>query len=164
MNEVLRAFIGRFVVIYFDDILIYSQSREEHLDHLRQVCTVLRREQLYAHPKKCSFLTSEVSFLGFIVSAQGVAADPDKVRAITLWLSPASLHNVRSFIGLTTFYRRFVQNSISVTAPITDCLKVEPFTWTCAAERAFQHVKLLMTQAPVLRLPDFGKVFEVTKI
>ncbi|XP_078443736.1 uncharacterized protein LOC144713115 [Wolffia australiana] len=83
----------RFVVVYFDDILIYSRLTEECLDHLRQVCIVLRREQLYAHPKKCSFVTSEIAFLGFIVSAQGLAADPEKVRVITSWPSPANLHD-----------------------------------------------------------------------
>ena len=108
MNEVLRPFIGKFVVVYFDDILIYSRSREDHLHHLREVCDALRREKLYAHPKKCHFFTTEVSFLGFIVSALGVSADPEKVRAITSWPRPSTIHDIRSFIGLATFYRRFV--------------------------------------------------------
>ena len=161
MNEVLRPFIGKFVVVYFDDILIYSRSREDHLHHLREVCDALRREKLYAHPKKCYFFTTEVSFLGFIVSALGVSADPEKVRAISSWPRPSTIHDIRSFIGLATFYRRFVQNFSSVTAPITDCLKLDTFQWTEAAEQAFSRLKALMTQAPVLRLPDFGKVFEV---
>ena len=161
MNEVLRPFIGKFIVVYFDDILIYIRGREDHQHHLRQVCDALRREKLYAHPKKCYFFTTEVSFLGFIVSAQGVSADPEKVRAISSWPRPSTIHDVRSFIGLATFYRRFVQNFSSVTAPITDCLKLEPLQWTEAAEKAFDRLKALMTQAPVLRLPDFSKVFEV---
>ena len=161
MNEVVRPFIDKFVVVYFDDILIYSRSREDHLHHLREVCDALRREKLYAHPKKCYFFTTEVSFLGFIVSALGVSADPEKVRAITSWPRPSTIHDIRSFIGLATFYRRFVQNFSSVTAPITDCLTLDTFQWTEAAELAFSRLKALMTQAPVLRLPDFGKVFEV---
>ncbi|KAI0507339.1 hypothetical protein KFK09_013461 [Dendrobium nobile] len=82
MTQVLRPFMGKFVVVYFDDIFIYSQSVSQHLDHLRKVCEVLRKEQLYANPKKCTFLVDRVIFLGFIVSAQGVSVDPEKVRAI----------------------------------------------------------------------------------
>ena len=95
------------------------------------------------------------------MSAQGVSADPEKVRAISSWPRPSTIHDVRSFIGLATFYRRFVQSFSSVTAPITDCLKHELLQWTEAAEQAFDRLKALMTQAPVLRLPDFSKVFEV---
>ena len=92
MNEVLCPFIGKFIVIYFDDILIYNCGREDHLHHLRQVCDALRREKLYAHPKKCYFFKTEVSFLGFIVSAQGVSAVPEKVRAISTWPRHLELH------------------------------------------------------------------------
>ena len=161
MNEVLRPFIGRFVVVYFDDILVYSRSRTDHLQHLRDVCAALLREKLYAHPKKCSFFTAEVSFLGFILSARGVAADPAKVSAITTWPPLRDVHDVRSFIGLATFYRRFVPNFSGVAAPITDLIRLEKFEWTKAAERAFEELKRLMTEAPVLRLPDFERVFEV---
>ena len=161
MNEVLRPFIGKFVVVYFDDIIIYSRGREDHLHNLRHVCDALRREKLYAHPKKCYFFTTEVSFLGFIVSAHGVSADAEKVRAISSWPQPFTIHDIRSFIGLATFYRQLIQNVSSVTPPITDCLKLETFQWTEAAEQAFDRLKALMTQAPVLRLPDFSKVFEV---
>ena len=94
MNEVLRPFIGKFVAIYFDDILIYSHEREDHLHHLRQVCDALRREKLYAHPKKCYFFTTEVSFQGFIKSAQGVSADLEKVRAISSWPRPSTIHDI----------------------------------------------------------------------
>ena len=85
MNEVLHPFISKFVVVYFDDILVYSGTRDSHHQHLRQVLDALREEKLYAHPKKCSFFTSEVTFLDFIVSERGVFADPEKVRAIVTW-------------------------------------------------------------------------------
>ena len=161
MNEVLRPFIGRFVVVYFDDILIYSRSRTDHLQHLRDVCAALLREKLYAHPKKCSFFTAEVSFLGFILSARGVAADPAKISAIKTWPPLKDVHDLRSFIGLATFYRRFVPNFSGVATPITDLIRLERFDWTKAAEKAFEELKRLMTEAPVLRLPDFERVFKV---
>ena len=109
MNEVLHPFIGKFVVVYFDDILVYSGTQDSHHQHLRQVLEALRQEKLYAHPKKCSFFTSEVTFLGFIVSERGVSADPEKVRAIVTWPRLGSMRDIRSFIGLATFYRRFIQ-------------------------------------------------------
>ena len=89
--------MGKFLVAYFDDILIYNQSREQHLDYLRQVCSVLRKVELYANPKKCTFLSSQVQFLGFVVSADGVSADPEKIRAIEEWLEHKTIRDVRSF-------------------------------------------------------------------
>ena len=108
MSEVLRPYIGHFLVIYFDDILIYSHSQEDHLDHLRQVCTTLRSKNLFANLRKCHFMTNSVTFLRYVVSSQGVAMDPEKVKAILNWPEPTNLHEVRSFHGLATFYRRFI--------------------------------------------------------
>ncbi|XP_078440850.1 zinc knuckle (CCHC-type) family protein [Wolffia australiana] len=150
MNEVLRPLIGKFVVVYFDDILVYSAMRDEHLQHLRHVCTTLCREKLYAHLKKCSFFVSEVSFLGFILSSRGVAADPAKVEVIATWPKLKNPHDVRSFIGLATFYRRFVPGFSGVTAPLTDLLKKGHFEWTPSVDHAFELVKKLVTEAPVL--------------
>ena len=90
MTQMLRPFMGKFVVVYFDDILIYSSSQTEHIEHLRQICTVLREEKFYANPKKCTFLTTQVQFLGFVVSINGVFADPEKIRAINEWPEPKS--------------------------------------------------------------------------
>ena len=160
MNKVLHPFIGRFVV-YFDDILVYNRSRPDHLHHLREVCTALHREKLYAHPKKCSFFTAQVSFLGFILSELGVSADPAKVKAITTWPQPKDVRDVWSFIGLATFYRRFVPSFSGVAAPITDLIRLERFEWPKATDKAFAELKRLMTEAPVLHLPNFEKVFEV---
>ena len=105
MNHILREFIGKFVVVYFDDILIYSTSLDLHIDHLKSVLTVLREEQLYANLEKCIFCTNHVVFLGFVVSSKGVQVDEEKVRAIQEWPTPKSMTEVRSFHGLASFYR-----------------------------------------------------------
>jgi hypothetical protein len=161
MTQVLRPFMGKFVVVYFDDILIYSKSKDQHVTHLEQVCTALRKESLYANLKKCSFFTDKVIFLGFVVSSEGVSADPQKIKAIVDWPEPKNIHEVRSFHGLATFYRRFIRGFSTIMAPITDCMKQGEFTWSTAATRAFGEVKKKMTEAPVMRLPDFTKLFEV---
>ncbi|XP_040938025.1 uncharacterized protein [Gossypium hirsutum] len=110
MNYVLRSFIGKFCVVYFDDILIYSKSIEDHVRHLKSVLEVLRKETLYANLKKCSFCSDKVVFLGFVVSAEGLEVDQEKIKAIQDWPRLASITQVRSFHGLASFYRRFVPN------------------------------------------------------
>jgi len=161
MTQVLREFTRKFLVVYFDDILIYSKTKEDHLNHLRLVCQTLRENILYANPKKCEFMTTRIIFLGFVVTPEGVFANPKKVKAIVEWPVPASIHDVCSFHGLATFYRRFIQGFSSIVAPITDCIKKEGFQWTKAADNAFLKIKDRMIQAPVLRSPDFLKIFEV---
>ncbi|XP_033139353.1 uncharacterized protein LOC117130859 [Brassica rapa] len=162
MNHVLRSFIGLFVVVYFDDILIYSQSLEEHIDHLKTVLDVLRKEKLYANLKKCTFCTDNLVFLGFIVGADGVKVDPEKVRAIQEWPIPKTVSEVRSFHGLAGFYRRFVKDFSTIASPLTEVIKKEVgFKWGEAQELAFQCLKEKLTHAPLLILPDFHKTFEI---
>jgi hypothetical protein len=108
MNHVLRAFIGKFVVVYFNDILIYSKEFDEHMDHLRQVLDVLRKESLYVNLKRCDFCMDRIIFLGYVVSVKGIEMDGAKVKAIKKWSTPKSITKVRSFHGLASFYRRFV--------------------------------------------------------
>jgi len=161
MTQLLRPFIGKFLVVYFDDILIYSKTKKEHFDHLIQVCTTLRKASLFANVKKCSFFTDQVVFLGFIVSWKGVSIDPQKVQAIVDWPEPKTIHEIHSFHGLATFYRYFIKGFSTIMSPITDCLKQGEFRWSKGANRAFEEVKKKMTEASVMRLPDFTKVFEV---
>ncbi|XP_057543321.1 uncharacterized protein LOC130821549 [Amaranthus tricolor] len=161
MNEVLRPFLGRFIVVYLDDILMYSRSVEEHLDHLKQLFQTLREQRLFGKLEKCSFLLTEVYFLGFIVGRQGVQVDPSKIEAIKTWPVPTSITQVRSFHGLASFYRRFIKGFSTIMAPITDCTKGNTFKWTTEAQLAFEKIKKAMCNPPILRLPDFSKPFEV---
>lgn len=160
MTQVLRPFIGKFLVVYFDDILVYNYNKNQHLSHLRIVCELLRKEQLFANLRKCAFMTSQV-FLGFVVSSDGMSADPKKVHAIVEWSEPRHIHEVHSFHGLATFYRHFIHGFNAVMVPITNCIHKGDFHWTSAASKAFKEIKFKMTNAPIIRLPDFFKVFEV---
>ena len=161
MNQVLKPFTGKFVVVYFDDILVYSKDEVAHVEHLRAVLQLLRQNQLYANAKKCRFMVDSLEFLGFVVSAKGVEVDPVKIEAITSWPNPKTLTEIISFHGLATFYRRFIKNFSTITALLTECLKGGRFTWNSEAEESFQVIKKMMTQAPILALPDFEKLFEV---
>ena len=162
MNHVLRAFIGKFVVVYFNDILIYSKNLDDHLIHLKYVLDVLRKERLFANLKKCTFCTDKLVFLGFVVSARGIQVDEEKVRAIQDWPSPTSVSKVRSFHGLASFYRRFVKDFSSIAAPITEVIKKNVgFKWGEDQEKSFQVIKEKLTHAPLLALPNFAKTFEV---
>ena len=130
MNHVLRSFIGRFVVVYFDDILIYSTTLELHVEHVKSVLDTLRLEKLFANLAKCTFCTNRLVFLGYIVSNQGIHVDDEKVRAIGEWPTSTSITEVRSFHGLASFYRRFVKDFSTIAAPLTEIIKKTiGFTW-----------------------------------
>ena len=161
MNQALRPFISKCVVVYFDDILIYSPNLDTHLQHLHDVLSVLRQQQLFAAKKKCIFGTSQVLFLGYIVSSDGLKVDQSKIEAIKSWPIPRTITDVRSFHGLASFYRRFVRNFSALTAPLTDYMKGSSFSWTTAAEEAFIAIKNHLVSAPILALPDFSTVFEL---
>jgi len=162
MNHVLCAFIGKFVVVYFDDILIYSKNLNEHLDHLRNVLNVLRSEQLYVNLKKCTFCMENIVFLGYVVTAQGIEMDEEKVKAIRDWPTPKSVSEVRSFHGLASFYRRFVKDFSTIAARLTKIVKKSVgFKWNNEQDKAFNLLKDKLCSAPVLALPYFTRAFEV---
>ena len=134
MTEVLRPFLGRFVVVYLDDILVYSIGLQEHLGHLRELLARLREQKLYAKLEKCQFFMTEVNFLGFIVGKDSIMPDQTKVEAIKSWLTPSTITQVRLFHGLASVYRRFIKNFSSVISPIIECTKKGSFTWTHEAQ------------------------------
>ncbi|KAH0716655.1 hypothetical protein KY290_012917 [Solanum tuberosum] len=162
MNHVFKDFHGKFVVVYFDDILIFSQNLDEHLEHLKQIFEVLRNQRLFANLKKCTFCVDRVVFLGFVVSSKGVEVDDEKIKAIKEWLKPNSVTEVRSFHGLASFYRRFVRDFSTIAAPLTKVIKKDKvFTWGKEQDDAFNLLKDKLCSAPLLQLPDFSKSFEI---
>jgi hypothetical protein len=161
MNDVLRPFLRRFVLIFFDDILIYNKSWADHLRHLCAVFTKLHRHILFVKRSKCAFGVSSVAYLGHIISKAGVAMDPAKVQAIHDWPVPRSARAVRRFLGLAGYYLKFVHNYGSIAAPLTILLKKDGFSWGEEAAAAFAALKAAVTTAPVLAMPDFTKIFVV---
>ncbi|XP_058732695.1 uncharacterized protein LOC131604261 [Vicia villosa] len=161
MNDLLRPFLRRFVLVFFDDILIYSSNFSDHIKHLQVVFELLQQQSFFVKLSKCVFAANQIDYLGHIISASGVAPDPEKVKAILDWPQPRSLSTLRGFLGLTGFYRRFVQNYASLAAPLTDLLRSTKFSWSTEADSAFTMLKNKMTNMPVLALPDFTKIFNI---
>jgi len=158
MMQVLKPYIHKFVLVYIDDILIYSQTVDEHMEHLRLILDCLRQHKLYAKASKCAFLQKQVDFLGYVVSAEGVAMATDKVQAITTWPTPATVGHVRSFLGLTGFYRHFIRRYAHISAPLTDLTKKrQQFVWTQRQQEAFEELKQTIAAAPILRIYDPAK-------
>jgi hypothetical protein len=161
MNDVLRPFLRRFILVFFDDILIYSKTWADHLRHLRAVLDELRHHQLFVKRNRCSFATSSITYLGYVISATGVAMDLAKAQAIHDWPAPCWALAMRGFLGLTVYYCKFVHNYGAIAAPLTALLKKEGFSWDDAAATAFTALKAAVTSAPVLTRPDFAKLFTV---
>jgi hypothetical protein len=162
MNSVFMPKLDKFVVVFIDDILIYSKNEEEHAKHLRIVLTRLREHQLYAKFSKCVFWLEEIQFLGHVLSANGTAVDPSKVKDTLEWNSPTTMHQVRSFLGLAGYYRRFIPDFSKIVKPITGLLKNDTkFDWSSKCNKAFEQLKVLLTTAPVLAQPDIEKPFDV---
>ena len=162
MNEVLKKFMGKFVIVYLDDILIFNKKLEEHMMHIHRVFEKLREEKLLINLKKCSFV-KELVYLGFVVSAEGLKMDPEKVKAILEWPTLRSATEVRSFHGLASFYRKFIRSFTSICGPLTKTMRGDrkEFKWTIGADKSFKLLKQKVTEQPILALLDFNKVFQV---
>lgn len=162
MNHILRAYIGKCVVVYFDDILMYSKSLDKHVTHLKAIFDVLRKEKLYANIKKYIFCTNKITFLGYVVNDKGIHVDQEKVKVITEWPKTTSVSDVRSFHGLANFYRRFIKDFSTIAAPLTECIKKNMgFRWGEKQDNAFNLLKDKLNSAPLLALPNFAKTFEI---
>src|SRR6266540_2960483 len=139
-------YLDKFVVVFIDDIMIFSKTKEEHEEHLRMVLQKLRDHQLYAKLSKCEFWLKEVSFLGHVISGGGVSADLGKVRDVLNWKTPQNVGDIRSFLGLAGYYRRFIEGFSKISKPLTKLLeKGAIFKWTSAQEDAFQELKYKLT-------------------
>jgi hypothetical protein len=161
MNDVLLPFLRRFVLVFFDDILIYNSSGSDHLHHVRTVLRTLQDHQLFLKKSKCEFGRPSVAYLGHVISAEGVAVDKQKVQAVLEWPIPRSARAVRGLLGLAGYYRRFIQDFGTIAAPLTALLRKEGFRWNEDAVRAFQQLQQALTTAPVLQPPAFDRDFIV---
>ena len=149
----------KHVLVFFDEILVYSPILETHVKHVTEVMSILRQHQLFAKMSKCFFAQLQVEYLGHIISAEGVQADPEKIEGMKNWPRPTNIKQLRGFLGLTGYYRRFVKGYGAMARPLTDLLKKDNFNWSEDTEQAFQQLKGAMCSTPVLAVPDFSQPF-----
>ncbi|XP_050897775.1 uncharacterized mitochondrial protein AtMg00860-like [Lathyrus oleraceus] len=156
MNQLFQPLLRKCVLVFFDDILVYSPSWQSHLQHVEIMFQILSQNVLFAKLSKCSFGLSEVEYLGHIVSGDGVSMVSTKVQAVLDWLIPTNLKQLRRFLGLTGYYRRFIKSYATIAGSLTNLLKKDAFRWDENTQRDFEQLKTAITSAPVLVLPDFS--------
>jgi len=161
MNDLFRPYIRQFILVFFDYILVYSKSWEDHLTHLQLVLIILVANQLFAKESKCHFGVQQVKYLGHSINKDGVSIDPDKIQTVVAWPTPTTAREVRGFLGLAGYYRKFIRHFGSMAAPITKLLTKEKFHWTDTTEAAFNQLKQALMTLPTLCLPDFSQPFVV---
>ncbi|CAM8925247.1 unnamed protein product [Rhodiola kirilowii] len=155
MNDLFRPYLRKYVLVFFDDILVYSKSWRDHIMHLQEVLQTLAQHFYFAKGVKCDIARNKIHYLGHLISKQGVDVDPDKITVIKEWPIPSTVKRLRSFLGLAGYYRRFRKNYAHITAPLTNLLRKESFLWTPQAAEAFDHIKLALIQAPSRQLWPF---------
>jgi hypothetical protein len=162
MNSTLHPLLWKCVIVFFDDILVYSKTFEENLSHLQQVMSLLARDQWQVKFSKCKFAQQNISYLGHPVSSSGVATDPSKVQDIQNWPPPQGVKQLRSFLGLAGYYRKFICHFAIIARPLTDLLKKGIlFIWTPSHQSSFSALQNALMTAPVLALRDFLRPFQV---
>ncbi|GAU40457.1 hypothetical protein TSUD_141370 [Trifolium subterraneum] len=161
MNDIFRPLLRRTVIVFFDDILVYSATEEQHVKHLEHVFHLLSEHKLFLKIHKCSFGQTKIDYLGHVVEGGTVAPDPSKVQAIVDWPSPKTLKALCGFLGLSDYYRKFIKGYTSIAQPLTNLLKKDAFQWNYEAQMALEKLKQAMISAPVLALPDFSSHFVV---
>ncbi|GKA67158.1 putative reverse transcriptase domain-containing protein [Tanacetum coccineum] len=160
MNRVCKPYLDKFVIVFIDDILIYSKNKEEHEEHLKQILELLKKEELYAKFSKCEFWIPKVQFLGHVIDSEGIHVDPAKIEAIKDWTSPKSPTEIRQFLGLAGYYRRFIEGFSKIAKPMTKLTqKKVKFEWGDKQEAAFQLLKQKLCSAPILALPEGSEDF-----
>ncbi|GJW00916.1 putative reverse transcriptase domain-containing protein [Tanacetum coccineum] len=162
MNRVCKPYLDKFVIVFIDDILIYSRNEEEHANHLRIILELLRKEKLYAKFSKCDFWIRIVQFLGHLIDNQGLHVDPAKIEAVKNWTSPTTPTEIRQFLGLAGYYRRFIEGFSKIAKPLTKLTqKNKKYIWGEEQELAFQLLKQKLCEAPILALPEGNDDFVV---
>ena len=162
MNGVFKEYLDSFVIVFIDDILVYSKTEAEHEEHLRLVLGRLLEKRLYAKFSKCAFWLDSVAFLGHVVSKDGIKVDPTKIAAVRDWSRPTTPMEIRSFLGLAGYYRRFVEGFSTIASPLTKLTqKHVTFVWSNECEESFQKLKSALISAPILTLPEEGKGFTI---
>ena len=160
MNMVFQPYVDQFVLVFIDNILMYSKDAQEHEQHLRIVMETLKEKKLYAKLSKCDFWLKKVSFLGHIVSVEGIRVDPIKIEAVVNWKPPRNVTEVRSFFGLVGYYRRFVKGISVIASSLTKLLKKGvKFEWTDKCQNRFEQLKEMLVEAPVLMQPTSRKEY-----
>ncbi|KAD4177974.1 hypothetical protein E3N88_26565 [Mikania micrantha] len=161
MNSVFKRLLRKSVLIFFDDVLVYSKNMQQHITDLKEVLKLFRENKLFAKRSKCTFAGSQVEYLGHVISKQGVSTDPTKIEAVKNWPTPTTVKQLRGFLGLTGYYRRFISSYGVIAKPLTNLLRKNAFCWSEEAQAAFEVLKLALIQAPVLALPDWTQEFVV---
>eukprot|EP00253_Pinus_taeda_P008244 PITA_08244 len=161
INDIFKAHLGKFVVIYLDDILVFIKSWEDHLQHVRTILELLRAHHLQVKEKKSYFGQTSVQYLGFIIDNKGVCPDPSRVQALAQWPAPSSAHDLKSFMGGINFYRKFVSHFSQLARPLHQLSHQAKFIWDAEYEQHFAQLKSALCSAPVLHLPDMNQPFEI---
>ncbi|GJR62439.1 putative reverse transcriptase domain-containing protein [Tanacetum coccineum] len=160
MNRVCKPYLDKFMIVFIDDILIYSKNKQEHEEHLKQILELLKKEELYAKFSKCEFWIPKVQFLGHVIDSEGIHVDPAKIESIKDWTSPKSPTEIRQFLGLAGYYRRFIEGFLKIAKPMTKLTqKKVKFEWGDKQETAFQLLKQKLCSAPILALPEGSEDF-----